>query len=254
MFVNSVDKKVAVVTGASSGLGEHFCRTLGQQGARVAMLARRLDRLEQLDDELTAAGVDTLALQADVTDRPALEQAFETAHRHFGQIDLLVNNAGIAATDPFLDMSEQAWQDVIDIDLTGVWRSGQIAARIMSTQSQGGCIINVSSVLATAVQPTQTNYGAAKAGVSHLTRLMARELARYRIRVNAIAPGYFETEINREYFSTEAGRKYVARLFPRRVGQLDELDGALLLLASEAGSYINGTVITVDGGATLGSL
>jgi NAD(P)-dependent dehydrogenase (short-subunit alcohol dehydrogenase family) len=147
-------------------------------------------------------------------------------------------------------MTEEAWSFVIDTDLTGVWRVAQVAARRMAS-GQGGSIINIASVLGTAAQKNQANYCAAKAGVIHLTKVMALELARANIRVNAIAPGYFETEINAGFFASSQGRSYLERLFPRRLGQLDELDGPVLMLASDAGKFVTGTVVTVDGGALL---
>jgi NAD(P)-dependent dehydrogenase (short-subunit alcohol dehydrogenase family) len=163
---------------------------------------------------------------------------------------VLINNAGMAQPQSFLDMTEEAWADVIDTNLTGVWRVAQVAARQMAANG-GGSIINMGSVLGLAPQRMQANYGAAKAGVAHLTKVMAMELARAKIRVNAIAPGYFETELNSEFFGSDAGKAYVEKLFPRRLGDMPELDGLVLLLASEAGSFINGAVLPIDGGSML---
>ncbi|GGF00227.1 SDR family oxidoreductase [Stappia taiwanensis] len=243
--------RVAVVTGASSGLGAHFARTLGEAGAAVALIARNGEKLEAVAAPLRADGIDVRCAPADITDRPALEAAVAGIADWHGRIDVLVNNAGIARTERFLDMSEADWAAVVDTDLTGLWRAGQIVARVMAAGERGGSIVNIASILGLAVQPTQTNYAAAKAGVLHLTRAMARELGRYGIRVNAIAPGYFKTDINSDFFDSDAGQALIGKLFPRRLGRLSELDGPLLLLASQAGSFMTGTTLTVDGGTLL---
>lgn len=254
MMRTDLSGKVAVITGASSGLGAHFAGVLGRAGARVSLIARNAGKLAALAEDLAAEGIEADCHGADVTDRAALEAAFEAIARNRGGPDILINNAGIARTAPYLDMAEEDWAAVLDTDLTGVWRCGQIAARHMVQAGRGGSIVNIASILGLSVQPTQTNYAAAKAGVLHLTRAMARELGRHGIRVNAIAPGYFQTEINVDFFRGAAGEKLVGKLFPRRLGQLSELDGPLLLLASEAGSFMTGATLTVDGGATLSGI
>jgi len=254
MTTMDLSGRIAVVTGASSGLGAHFAQVLGRAGAHVSLIARSRDKLDALAATLHASGVSADGHVADVTDRASLERAFSTVAKDHGRVDVLVNNAGIARTAPFLEMEDDDWQSVLDTDLSGVWRCGQIAARIMAADGKGGAIVNISSILAVAVQPTQTNYAAAKAGVAHLTRAMARELGRHRIRVNAIAPGYFQTEINADFFASASGEKLLSKIFPRRLGQLHELDAPLLLLASDAGSFITGTTLTVDGGATLSGI
>lgn len=243
--------RTALVTGASSGLGAHFARTLGKAGAKVALLARSAAKLDTLAAALRDEGIDALSVPADVTDRAALDAAVAKADAALGGIDILVNNAGIARTERFLDMSEEDWAAVMEVDLTGVWRTGQAVARVMAARGRGGSIVNIASVLGLLVQPTQSNYAAAKAGVLHLTRSMARELSREGIRVNAIAPGYFRTEINSDFFDSEAGAALLKKLLPRRLGRLEELDGPLLLLAADAGSFMTGTTLIVDGGTHL---
>jgi NAD(P)-dependent dehydrogenase (short-subunit alcohol dehydrogenase family) len=248
----SLTGRRALVTGASSGIGRHVALTLAAAGADVALAARRRDRLQDVQKEIEALGRRALSVELDVTDRAGVERGFETAEAELGPIDVLINNAGTADTAPFLDMTEEAWSSVVETNLTGVWRVAQVAARRMAGRKNGS-IINISSALGIAVQKNQANYAAAKAGVIQLTRVMALELSRYGIRVNAIAPGYFQTEINSEFFESPQGQAYVDKLFPRRLGNLDELDGPILLLASDAGSFMTGSVLSVEGGALLKS-
>ncbi len=243
--------KTALVTGASSGLGAHFSQVLGAAGAKVILAARREKALAEQVASLREQGIEAHAVGMDVTDRESVDAAVEHAASELGGIHILVNNAGMADNQRFLDMSEESWQRVLDVDLNGVFRVGQAVARQMAAQGSGGSIVNIASVLGLVVQPTQSNYCAAKAGVIQLTKVMARELSRENIRVNAIAPGYFLTEINAEFFNSPAGEEYAKRLFPRRIGQLSELDGPLLLLCSEAGGYMTGTTLPVDGGTIL---
>ncbi len=249
----SVAGKVALVTGASGGLGEHFARVLAANGAAVALCARRVDQLERVADDLRAAGATTLPVALDVRDPGSIAAAMTTIEAELGTPDILINNAGIAQTQRFLDVTEDVWQRTIDVNLSGVFRVGQAVARSMAARGKGGSIINIASLLAFVVQPTQAAYASSKAGVVHLTESMACELGREKIRVNAIAPGYFVTEMNRAFFAGDQGKVLAKSLFPRRTGELHELDGALLLLASDASSYMSGETITVDGGTRLGA-
>jgi NAD(P)-dependent dehydrogenase (short-subunit alcohol dehydrogenase family) len=246
----SLEGKTALVTGASSGIGRHIAATLAAAGANVVLAARRRDRLEDLQRTIESKGQRALSVELDVTDRASVERGFEVAEEALGPIDILVNNAGTADTASFLDMTEEAWSHVLETNLTGVWRVAQVAARRMASRSRGS-IINISSALGIAVQRNQANYAAAKAGVIQLTRVMALELGRSNVRVNAIAPGYFQTEINADFFASPQGQAYVDKLFPRRLGGLEELDGPILLLASDAGSFMTGSVLAVEGGALL---
>lgn len=249
----ALDGKVALVTGASSGIGAHAARLFAEMGCHVVVTARREQQIQQIAKEIQSAGGSAEGIAMDVSHSGSVEQVVEDIISRHGALDVLLNNAGIARTERFLEMSEQDWQAVMEINLNGVWRVAQRVARKM-VQGEGGSIINVASVLGMAVQRQQTNYAASKAAVLQLTRNMALELGRSNIRVNAIAPGYIVTGINREFFASERGSKYLQRLFPQRAGELEELDGTLLLLAGAAGSYINGSVITVDGGSMLASL
>ena len=222
--------KVALVTGASQGLGAGFARTLARHGAKVVVAARQADKLTALADEI---GTAALAVSMDVTNSTSITAAFDTAEQSFGPVNVLVNNAGIAVTKPFLEMTEADYDAVLDTNLKGCFLVGQEAARRMA-KADGGSIINIASVLGTDVIGQVSTYCTSKAGLNQLTRAMALELARNNIRVNAIAPGYIETPINADFFQTPAGEKMIKGIPQRRLGQGEDLDGALLLLASDA--------------------
>ena len=244
----------ALVTGANGGLGRHFAQTLAAAGAHVAVAARRIESLEPVRDAIRAAGGDVACIALDVTDPASVTAAFDAAHAALGPITVVVNNAGIAVTKPLVDQTEDDWRRVIDVNLDGTWRVAQAAARHMVQHARGGSIINIGSVLGLRVTAQVPAYAASKAAVLHLTKAMALELARHRIRVNALAPGYVETSINRDFFASDAGAAMIKRIPQRRIGTPDELDGALLLLASDAGSYMTGSTIVVDGGHAINSL
>lgn len=244
----------AIVTGASSGIGEHFAFTLAGAGANVALAARRVERCRETAAKIESQGKRAIALALDVTDAQSVVATLSTAESKLGPITIIVNNAGVAVTKPLLEYEEKDWDYVLDTNLKGAWLVAQETARQMARAGKGGSIINIASVLAFRVAKQLSAYSSAKAGLVHLTRAMAIELAPHRIRVNAIAPGYIETDMNRAYIHTEAGQKMIKRLPQRRIGKPNELDGALLLLASEASSYITGSVITVDGGHSVSSL
>ncbi len=237
----------ALVTGASGGLGAHFARVLHAAGAHVTLAARRGAACAALAEELGDGGAEAVAL--DVTDAGSVAAAFEGRH-----VDILVNNAGIAATRPFLDHEPEEWDRVVGTNLRGCFLVGQAAARGMAERGAGGAIVNVASILAGRVIPGVASYAAAKAGLVHLTRQMAVELARHSIRVNALAPGYVASDINREFFDSEAGRAMVRRVPQRRLGSPEDLTGPLLLLCSRAGAHMTGSVVTVDGGHSVGPL
>jgi NAD(P)-dependent dehydrogenase (short-subunit alcohol dehydrogenase family) len=190
----------------------------------------------------------------DVTDAKSVENAFARAAQAFGAPDIVVNNAGIAHTRPSLELAEAEWRQVLDTNLDGAWRVAQAGARAMVAAKKGGSIVNIASILGLRVANQLLAYAAAKAALVHLTKALALEWARHRVRVNAIAPGYIETEINRDFFATEAGEAVKKRVPQRRIGMPADLDGALLLLASEAGSYMTGSIVVVDGGHLVNSL
>ena len=247
----SLHGKTALITGASSGLGQHFARVLANAGAKVVLAARRLDRLQQLEAEIRAEGGQAFAVALDVTDRASIAKAFEAAEAALGPVTILVNNAGVPAGSYFLKTSESDWRSVLDVNLDGVFRVGQEAARRMSETGNGGSIINIASIAAFGVLKAIAAYSASKAAVVSLTKSMALELARDRIRVNALAPGYFSTELNDAFLTSDAGRRLLSRVPMERAGRVEELDGPLLLLASDAGAFMTGSVITIDGGHML---
>lgn len=241
--------RVALVTGASSGLGRQFAKALADNGAAVALVARRADRLLDLQQAIEAADGRALAIEADVTDRAAMVAAFDAAEQAFGTVSILVNNAGIAQSPSrAIDVLEEEWRKVLDVDLDAVFYNAQEAARRMLAAKTAGAIINIASVLAFGVSKGVAAYATAKAAVVQITKAMAVELAFKGVRVNAIAPGWFVTEINDEYLAGEAGDALKRQIPMGRFGNEGDLDGALLLLSSDAGSYITGSTIVVDGG------
>lgn len=244
----------ALVTGGSSGLGRHFAQTLARAGARVALAARRRELLEAVAADIRAAGGEAVTITADITSADAVAGMFAEAAAALGPVSIVVNNAGIARPAPALELDEASWDAVVDTNLRGAWLVAQQAARHMVAAGVHGSIINIASILALRVAGHSAPYVAAKAGLLHLTQALALEWARYGIRVNAIAPGYFETDINREFWHTPAGQAMIKRIPQRRLGRLADLDGPLLLLASDASAYMTGSCITVDGGHLQSSL
>lgn len=236
--------KTILVTGASSGLGVHFAGMLGARGALVVLAARRLDKLEAVAAQMAAAGGRATVVVMDVTDRESIETALKAA----GPIDVLVNNSGVTLAKPVLDQSEADWDTILDTNLKGAFLVSTAVARQMRDRGAGGSIVNIASILGLRQAGQVAGYATSKAGLIQLTKVMASELARYDIRVNAIAPGYVDTELNGEFWNTDQGKSLIKRIPQRRLGRPDELDGILLLLASDASSYMTGSVIAVDGG------
>jgi 3-oxoacyl-[acyl-carrier protein] reductase len=245
----SLKGRVALVTGASSGLGVQFARVLADNGAAVALVARRADRLKSLKREIEAQGGRAVAIEADVTDRAAMMRAFDEAEKAFGTVTLLVNNAGVAQQPVrATDVTPEEWRRVLGIDLDAVFYWAQEAARRMVAAKAQGSIVNIASVLGYGVAKGVASYATAKAAVMQVTKALAVELAFKGVRVNAIAPGWFVTEINDKYLESEAGIAMKRDIPMGRFGEKGDLDGALLLLASDAGRYITGTTVVVDGG------
>lgn len=244
----------ALVTGASSGLGRHFAAVLADAGAQVTVAARREAPLAQTVEAIAASGGQAHAARLDVTDAASVAQAFADAETRFGPVGVLVNNAGITVTRSALDMTEPDWTSVIDTNLKGAWMVAQHAARRMIHHGMRGSIVNIASILGLRVAGGVATYAVSKAGVVQMTKALALEWARHGIRVNALAPGYVQTELNEAFFSSDAGMALIRRIPQRRLGELRELDGPLLLLASEAGSYMTGSVVAVDGGHLVSGL
>ncbi len=244
--------RTALITGASSGLGLHFAKLLARAGAKVAIAARRVDRLEALAAEIAASDGRALPIALDVRDPAAVARAVEIAETELGPLTILINNAGNADARPMLDITEEEWRRVIDVDLDGAFRVAQAAARRMVASGAGGSIVNIASVAGLGGGKHLASYSAAKAGLINLTRVMAIELARHAIRVNALAPGYIATDLNREFLAGPAGDAIKKRVPLRRFGTPADLDGALMLLVGDAGAWITGSVLTVDGGQTAG--
>jgi NAD(P)-dependent dehydrogenase (short-subunit alcohol dehydrogenase family) len=240
--------EVALVTGASSGLGSRFAQVLAANGAKVALVARRKERLDALCERIAADGGTAIAIEADVLDRAAMLRAFEQTEAAFGTVTVLVNNAGAAQSVRALDMTQEEWRRVLSLDLDSVFFWSQEGARRMLAAGRTGAIVNIASVLAFGVSKGVAAYAVAKAGVVQMTKALSLELAFKGVRVNAIAPGWFVTEINRSFLESEKGQEMKRAIPMGRFGREGDLDGALLLLTSKAGAYMTGATIVVDGG------
>lgn len=243
----SLSGRVALVTGASSGIGRVLAQGLAAAGACVVAVARRTERLNDLVAEIERSGGRAIAVQGDVTDPESIAKAFDAAENAFGIADVIVSNAGVTEARNFLKIDAAARDAIFDTNLRGVWNVGQEAARRLVGAGKGGSIINVASVLGLAVQPGLASYCSSKGAVIQLTRAMAVDLTRHNIRVNALAPGWFKTELNEAFFDSPAGAERVAQMPARRLGKIEELIGPVIMLASDAGSFVNGSVVVVDG-------
>lgn len=250
----NLDRRVVLVTGASSGLGQHLAQTLAGAGARVALTARRADKLTSTVERIRTNGGQAIALSLDVTSVSSVNSCLDALSAEWGAPDVLINNAGVTVTRSLLDQTEEDWDRVMTTNLKGAWLVATEAARRMVAVSKGGAIINVASILGIRVAGGVAPYAISKAGVVQATKVMALELARHRIRVNALLPGYVITDLNRDFLQSEAGDKLRMRIPSRRFLELSDLDGPMLLLASDAGAAMTGSCLTVDAGHLVSSL
>lgn len=252
-----VKGKRVLITGASSGLGAHFAQVLAQGGARLAIAARRRDRLEALEQELAGICDDITVIEMDVADPDSISRSFGDLTATWGGIDVLVNNAGITSVKAAIDYTVEDFDAIIDVNLRGAFLVARDVANVMRTDrsgQSGGSIINIASILGLRQAGHVAAYAMSKAGVVQMTKLLALEWARYGIRVNALAPGYIETDLNDGFWSTPAGQSLIGRVPQRRLGQAHELDAPLLMLASDASSFMTGSIIVVDGGHSVSGL
>ncbi len=244
--------KVAVVTGASSGLGRQFALALAREGANVAILARRVEKLEKVKEEVEALGVKCLSVKCDVVDTESIKSAVATVVEHFGRIDILVNNAGVGTGAPAELQEDSVWNMTINTNLNGVYFVAREVGKVMIEQNYGK-IINIGSIHSTVSMNGSpiTAYCASKGGVAMLTKALACEWAKYNITVNAIGPAYFESEMTDQIINTPEFAQAVMAYCPMgRVGKAGELDGAVVYFASDASSYTTGQLLTIDGGWT----
>ncbi len=246
-----LDGKTALVTGASSGLGRHFALTLARAGANVDIAARGTDRLQLLAEEIAGFDGRAIPIEIDVTDTASIQAGVEAVETELGPVTILINNAGLSLSRPALEFTEQDYDLLFDTNTKGAFFVAQECARRMIRHGAGGRIVNVASALAMRVVGQLSVYSMTKAAMVRMTHAMALEWGRHQINVNALCPGYIETEMNAEYWLTEEGRAFAARFPRRRVGRPEVLDGSLMLLVADESHYINGSVATVDDGFTV---
>lgn len=247
---SNLDGRVALVTGASSGFGWSFAKTLARHGARVVLAARRADALDALADEIRSAGGEAQSLPLDVSREADVAKALGALDR----LDVVVNNAGVAGASRALDCEADEWRWTYDINVHGTWFVARQAALKMAAAGRGGSIINIASITGVRPGASAAAYSSSKAAVLQMTKALAMEWARHGIRVNALAPGYFETDLNREFLRSDYGQAMMKRIPQRRFGQMPDLDGPLMLLASDASAYMTGSILEVDGGHLVAAL
>lgn len=246
--------KVALVTGASSGFGQYFAKVLAANGAKVVLCARRVQRLEELVGEIEGSGGNAIAVGMDATNPNSVASAFQKAEAHFGTVTVVSNNAGVADPKKAIEINESSWDYVLDTNLKGAWLVAHEAGTRMIAAGVGGTIVNTASILGLRVAMNQASYSASKAAVIQLTKALALEWSRKDIRVNALCPGYFVTEMNAAYFQTDQGKHYIHQTPAQRTGELEEITAPFLLLVSSAGSFINGIALPVDGAHSLSNM
>ena len=248
-----LDNKTAFITGASSGIGKHCAILLAQAGAKVALASRRIDQLQSVVDEITDFGGQAKAFELDVTNNRSVVRCFDEL-THWGLPTIIINNAGMSVNRKLLDQTEEAWDRVIDTNLKGSWLVATEAARRLAATNTPGNIVNIASILGERIIGGVAPYVISKAGVIQSTKVMALELARQQIRVNALLPGYVITDLNRDFLLSEAGQKILTRIPTRRFNNLEDLNGPLLLLASDASKAMTGTTLVVDSGHLISGL
>lgn len=246
-----LEGRIAFVTGASSGLGRHLALTLARAGADLALTARRTDRLEELAREVEGLGRRALALEMDAREPASIRAAVERAEAELGAMDILLNNAGIAVQKPAAEFTEEDYRDQMGTNLDGAWFCAQAVGKRMIARGKGGKIVNMASMLAQKAVPQLTLYCMSKAAVVQMTRCLALEWARHDIQVNAILPGYVETEMNGPYWRSEPGQAFMKKFPRRRVGQPTELDELTLLLSGEGSNFMTGSIVLIDDGQSL---
>ena len=247
----SVKNKVALITGASSGIGRHFAKTLAKYGAHVILIGRNQERLIAAEQDCQKYDVNTFSICADIQKEQEVAGIVEKSKKLFSQVDILINSAGIAKRVPLLEVDGQQWDDTININLKGTFLVSQAIAKWMIATKTAGRIINISSAAVFNIIPTLAEYSASKIGVESLTRTFAMDLVSHKICVNCIAPGFFVTDINRDYLQTDSGKSDIDGIPMRRAADVRELEGILLLLASNASSYMTGSIVRVDGGYSI---
>lgn len=244
--------RVALVTGAGTGLGARFCMALAEHGASVVAVARRADKVEGVAEAIRDAGGQAIAVSGDVTDTASIAQAFDAAEKAFGTVDAVVANAGIAVPGRAAEISDEDWRKTMATNLDGVFFTAREAAQRLLKAGKHGAIVNIASILGYGVGKGNASYAVSKAAVIQMTQALALEWAFKGIRVNAIAPGYVVTDINRDFLTSGKGAEMTKEIPVGRFGREQDLDGALLLLLSEAGAFMTGTTVTVDGGQRIG--
>jgi NAD(P)-dependent dehydrogenase (short-subunit alcohol dehydrogenase family) len=250
----NLNGNIVIVTGASGGLGRHFSEVLAKAGAIVCVAARRLEKINETVDRIESSGGRAFGFEMDVTNMVGVESTFKLIEQKVGPVTVVINNAGVASSNLAMNMKAEDWDKVMDTNLKGAWTVALTAARRMAEAKTGGAIVNIASILGIGVSKGVMPYAVSKAGLIQMTKALALEWSRHGIRVNALAPGYVETDLSREYLMSEAGQALLKRVPQRRPAEMRELDAPLLLLASEASSYMTGSVINVDGGHLVSSL
>jgi len=248
--------KVIAITGASSGFGYHFAGVLSAAGATVVLGARREEKLAERVRQITDAGGTAMACRLDVRDKASIEAFIDTAFEKFGRLDVLINNAGVeAGAKTYAMIDEDDWDYVIDTNLKSAWLTSKYyTEQVVAHKQGGGNIIMISSITDTRTIKGQFPYAVSKGGLTRMTEVMALEAARYNIRVNALAPGYILTDVSRILLESEQAPEFVKGIPMRRFGEFDDLDGPIVLLASDASRYMTGSSLAVDGGHICASL